>query len=544
MAATPEILSKLNIGSGMNNSEIIAALVNAEKAPVLDRIEKDETQAQNKISAYGILKSEIKAFRDSVRNIKDSNAASHVGSTSNSTVATFTTTGSTGSDEINSSLVVSSLASTHTLASAAYDSAGSAVGEGSLTIDFGTYSTTSSTNDTFTANTNSSVTINTSATTSLTQLRDLINNATDNAEASILYNGSGYVIVIKGLSGANNEIRVTPSNDSTDTLKNKITYNTSSKTLTQTTDGTDASFSVDGISMTRSSNEINDLFSGYSLKLHTTNSSAINISSSQNLSTIEGLMNDFVTSYNAVYGGISALSVGGASSASSGPLSGDSLARQIQRTIRGYTSDPIVGYEGGPYSLALLGIQTQRDGTLALNSNTLKNTFEKQPKVIDAVFKNQLKTDTAEIAVTQIGTDTKTGSYVITKSGSDYLIDGVAMSSDGSVYSSTSGNSSGLKISISDTSITNANIHYGKSLMTLVDESLTNILSFNGDIQNRLKNLSASLKDFEEQKVVLDERMVKLEQRYAMQYAAMETAVAGLKDTGDYLTEMLKSNKD
>ena len=42
MAATPEILSKLNIGSGMNNSEIIAALVNAEKAPALDRIEKDE----------------------------------------------------------------------------------------------------------------------------------------------------------------------------------------------------------------------------------------------------------------------------------------------------------------------------------------------------------------------------------------------------------------------------------------------------------------------------------------------------------------------
>ena len=544
MAATPEILSKLNIGSGMNNSEIIAALVNAEKAPVLDRIEKDETQAQNKISAYGILKSEIKAFRDSVRNIRDSNAASHVGSSSNTTVATFTTTGSTGSNEINSSLVVSSLASTHTLASAAYDSAGSAVGEGSLTIDFGTYSTTSVANDTFTANTNSSVTINTSATTSLSQLKDLINNATDNAEASILYNGSGYVIVIKGLSGANNEIRVTPSNDSTDTLKNKITYNTSSKTLTQTTDGTDANFSVDGISMTRSSNEINDLFSGYSLKLHTTNSSAINISSSQNLSTIEGLLNDFVTSYNAVYGGISALSVPGNSSASSGPLSGDSLARQIQRELRSYSSNPIVGYEGGPYALSLLGIQTQRDGSLALNKSILKNTFEKQPKVIDAVFKNQLKTDTAEIAVTQIGTDTKTGSYVITKSGSDYLIDGVAMSSDGSVYSSTSGNSSGLKISISDTSITNANIHYGKSLMTLVDESLTNILAFNGDIQNRLKNLSASLKDFEEQKVVLDERMAKLEQRYAMQYAAMETAVAGLKDTGDYLTEMLKSNKD
>ena len=156
-------------------------------------------------------------------------------------------------------------------------------------------------------------------------------------------------------------------------------------------------------------------------------------------------------------------------------------------------------------------------------------------------YLNQLNTDTTEIAVTQIGTNTKTGSYAITKSGSDFLIDGVAMSADGSVYSSTSGNSSGLKIQISDTSITSANIYYGKSLISLVDESLTNILAFDGDIQNRLKNLSASLKDFEDQKIVLDERMAKLEQRYAMQYASMETAVAGLKDTGEYLTEMLKS---
>ena len=53
--------------------------------------------------------------------------------------------------------------------------------------------------------------------------------------------------------------------------------------------------------------------------------------------------------------------------------------------------------------------------------------------------------------------------------------------------------------------------------------------------------MSDSLKDLADQKISLDERMAKLEQRYAMQYASMETAVAGLKDTGDYLTEMLKS---
>ncbi len=541
MAATPEILSKLNIGSGMNNSEIIAALVNAEKAPALDRIEKDETDAQTKISAYGILKSDIKAFRQSIRNIRDANAASHVAASSNTTIATFTTSGSTGSDEINSSLVVSSLASTHTLASGNYASAATAVGSGTLTIDFGTWSTTSSTNDTFTANSNSSISIDTSATTSLTQLRDLINNATDNAEASILYNGTAYVLVIKGLSGASNEVRITPSAGSSSDLTNNFSYTASTKNLTQTTDGTDASFTIDGISMTRTSNSISDLFKGYTLDLAATSSSAITLSSAQNLSTIEGLLNEFIASYNLIYGGISSMSMGSANGEGSGPLSGDSLARQIQRKIRAFTSQSISGYQDGPYTMSLLGVQTQRDGTLALNTNILQSTFEKQPKVVDAVFKNQLTTDTAEISISAIGANTKPGSYAISKSGSDFQVDGVNMTLSDSVYSSTSGNSIGLKIQISDTSITSGNVYYGKSLMTSVDEELTNILAFDGDIQNRLSNLSASLKDYADQKTLLDERMDKLQARYAMQYASMETAVAGLKDTGDYLTEMLKS---
>ena len=56
MAASPEILSKLNIGSGMNNSEIIFALVNAEKAPVLDRIEKMKLKRKIKYLLMEFLK--------------------------------------------------------------------------------------------------------------------------------------------------------------------------------------------------------------------------------------------------------------------------------------------------------------------------------------------------------------------------------------------------------------------------------------------------------------------------------------------------------
>ena len=545
MASTPDILTKLNVGSGMNNSEIITSLVDAERAPALERIEKNENSTKNKISAYGVLKSDISAFRDIIRDIKSSNAASHVGSSSNTTIAKFSTTGTTGSDNVDSTLVVSSLATTHTLVTGAYNNSGSTVGEGSLTIDFGTWSTTSSANDTFTANSNSAITVTTSASTTLTQLRDSINNATDNAEASILYNGTGYVLVIKGESGASNEVRVTPSGGSSATLTNNFSYTASTKNLTQTVDGTDASFTVDGIAMTRSTNTISDLFNGYTLELEATSSSAINISSTQNLDNITALLSNFIDAYNAIYSNITEMS-GAAFSEdeSTGPLAGDSLARSIQRELRSYTTKSLSGYEGGPYSMSLLGVQTNRDGSLTLNTSVLKNSFAVAPKIVDAIFKNQLISDNAEVEVTSIGTDTKPGSYAISKTGSDYFIDGVQMTANGTLYTSGSGDSNGMVMNIASSDVSSANIYYGKSLMTKIDASLSNFLEFNGDINNRISNLTDKLSDFKDQKTNLDKRMATLTDRYALQFSSMEQSIAGLKETGNYLDQMLKQDKD
>ena len=545
MASTPDILTKLNVGSGMNNSEIITSLVDAERVPALERIEKNENSTKNKISAYGVLKSDISAFRDIIRDIKSSNAASHVGSSSNTTIAKFSTTGTTGSDNIDSSLVVSSLATTHTLVTGAYNNSGSTVGEGSLTIDFGTWSTTSSANDTFTANSNSAITVTTSASTTLTQLRDSINNATDNAEASILYNGTGYVLVIKGESGASNEVRVTPSGGSSATLTNNFSYTASTKNLTQTVDGTDASFTVDGIAMTRSTNTISDLYNGYTLELEATSSSAINISSTQNLDNISALLSNFIDAYNAIYLNITEMT-GAAFSEdeSTGPLAGDSLARSIQRELRSYSTKSISGYEGGPYSMSLLGVQTNRDGSLGLNTNVLKNSFAVAPKIVDAIFKNQLISDNAEVEVTSIGTNTEPGSYVITKTGSDYFIDGVQMTANGTSYTSGSGDSNGMVMNIASSDVSSANIYYGKSLMTKIDTSLSNFLAFNGDINNRISNLTDKLSDFKDQKTTLDERMAMLTDRYALQFSSMEQSIAGLKETGNYLDQMLQKDSD
>ena len=44
------------------------------------------------------------------------------------------------------------------------------------------------------------------------------------------------------------------------------------------------------------------------------------------------------------------------------------------------------------------------------------------------------------------------------------------MSQSGTEYTSSSGDSSGLILNITDSSLTAANVYYGKSLMTLVDD--------------------------------------------------------------------------
>ena len=105
-------------------------------------------------------------------------------------------------------------------------------------------------------------------------------------------------------------------------------------------------------------------------------------------------------------------------------------------------------------------MQTQRDGSITLNPNTLKNTFEANPKVVDAMFKDQLTTDNAEVSVTTLGQDSEPGSYAISKSGDNYYIDGVVLSASGTSYTSSSGNSTGMVVEIANSEFVNVNFDF------------------------------------------------------------------------------------
>ena len=114
------------------------------------------------------------------------------------------------------------------------------------------------------------------------------------------------------------------------------------------------------------------------------------------------------------------------------------------------------------------------------------------------------------------------------------------LAQNGSVYTSSTGNTNGMELTITDTNVTSANVYFGESLLSKIDTQLSQYLKFNGDIRNRVNNLNESLNEITDRRDKYDALVAKLTERYTRQFANMEGAVAGLKETGDMISKMLE----
>ena len=554
--ASTEILSKLGIGSGLNTTELISALVDADSAATKANLDEIEETSKAKISAFAQIKSDLAAFKQVITNIQAEDNYGYVGNSSDTTIATLSASGSEAAATINSSLTVSTLASAHTLTGPTYSATTATVGSGTLTIDFGTWSAdpTSGGGQTHTSNGQSQITITTTATTTLTQLRDMINNAATDSDvdgdkdviASILYDGTNYMLMLKSESGAPNEMKVAATSNLA-TTSNSIgyDYNATTSNMSQRVSGVNAAFTVDGISMTRTSNEITDLFDGFTLNLKKTSASAISITSSVDLESVKFLMKGYVDTYNEVMTNLTLLgSNDETDNDNDGSLIGDSTLRQIMTSLRQMSSTAIKGYEGGTYYLSNIGVKTLRDGTLQFSPTELENQFNFDSGAVRAFFTNNLSTDDTNIQVTAYDfNSTKPGSYAFATDGSTHTIGGVSATKNGLNYSVTSGDPIGITLQV-QSGTTTGNVYYGKSFLNLVKEKLDVFLEFNSILDTRTKGLNETLGGLVDKRAALDDRIAKLTMRYATQYSAMEATVAQFKETGDMLSAMLEAQKD
>ena len=366
----------------------------------------------------------------------------YAGSSSDKTVATFTVNGNQASQAVNSSLTVTSLATAHTLTGPSLSSPSSTVGARQISISFGTWSAdpTQGGGQSHTSNGMSSITVNPTSTTTLTQLRDMINSAATDSNsdgeqdvtATILYDGSNYMLSLKSQFGTANEMKITDNHASSPVYAYDTTDGAQ---LTQRVAGSNASFTVDGISMTRPSNSIEDLYAGMTLDLFATSSSAVTIKSEVDLASARSAITDFVTTYNDVMKSLESYRESDRNDdEKNGLLAGDSLLRSIMTEMRRSSATPINGYEGGPYYLSNLGVKTMRDGTLSFaDPDMLDRQFKNNAESLRSFFKDQIISDNSDIIPKRYSiADTKPGSYAVSVSSGTATVGGVSTSQSGS----------------------------------------------------------------------------------------------------------------
>ncbi len=338
-----------------------------------------------RISSAALIRSSLTQLASALGDRMRSGDLAPRASIGNSTVASVSTTpGVTPSGTY--SLEVSQLARSQTLATKTYGAADDVVGEGTLTIRFGTVDGSTFTEDTG----NPAFDIAVDASDTLTTLASKITAQSDGRLDAYVANGaSGAQIVIKGEDGAANGfvVEATSASATPSATPGDLSYlawNPASDAGELRQGALDATFSLDTVEMTSPSNTVTGLPEGIGLTLTGTNEGApTTVSFDANTTAITAVMSDFVAALNDLTG-----SLGSEAAAFGGTLGNDAGARELKRDLARLTSETVMpgAAEGEPSTLADLGLKVTREGNFEFDGERLAQTLADYPEATAAMF--------------------------------------------------------------------------------------------------------------------------------------------------------------
>lgn len=227
-----------------------------------------------------------------------------------------------------------------------------------------------------------------------TTLDDLAQSITDAAgsaiDASVLETSDGkFTLILSSTStGADQTISIEDTADGTSGTLGKLGNMFSAYNETTNPDGyqkaqeaQDSKFEYNGIIVNRSTNEIDDLIVGVSIKLREEGDIS-NISISQDEDSITTQMNLFVESYNTLMTNLSDMTAYDEDGDSVGIFQSNSF-------IKGITSDintTINSVSSGGVSLIDFGIEIDRYGTMSFDESTFSEKLSEDPDALEEFF--------------------------------------------------------------------------------------------------------------------------------------------------------------
>jgi flagellar hook-associated protein 2 len=150
------------------------------------------------------------------------------------------------------------------------------------------------------------------------------------------------------------------------------------------TNAVNAVVEVDGLTMTRTSNEIADAVPGARLSLKSVGAKE-DLVLGYDVDGTQKNIQSLVDAYNSALSQVQRQLNVARGADRSKTLAGDSVVRNLQAALQRIASTTVSGL-GSVRTLTDLGVQTNRDGSMSIDSNKLGAAIARDPAAVDALF--------------------------------------------------------------------------------------------------------------------------------------------------------------
>jgi len=386
------------LASGLDWQSLITQLVAVEKKPIT-LLETNKTALSNKKSTWNELNTNLlslKAAAGSLSSLTDFNLftpSATIAGTSSKVEDLLSFAVGSNASEGSYDITINNLAKAQKLRSTTFSSTSAALGiSGDVTI-------------------NNRV-LSIAATDSLANIQDKINalNSGENAAgvtASIITVSPGdYRLTLTSKTTGSSGISI-DNGSGTDILTTQLG-------LTQITAGQDAEIILDGVPITRTTNQISDVISGVTLNLVGTDERAtVTLNVGRDTDGIKKKIQDFVDSYNKVMSYIATQNTAPASGSTAKPLFGDSSLQTIKSTLRSTIISEVSGLDSNLDHLSLIGINIDKTGQLSIDDDTLDGYLKSNFEDVVNLFAAQGASSSSDLTYITSGEHAVEGDYVV-----------------------------------------------------------------------------------------------------------------------------------
>lgn len=413
------VAGALGIGSGIDTQRLVADLAAAQRAPRDAAIAQRSERNQARISALSQVRSGLDGLTRALSSLARSGALGPQPRSSDAAAIGLTIAPGAAVQPFTRTVEVSRLASAQTLSSRRYASASEPVGFGTLTIELGTATTSAGAITGFAADAArpaKTITID-AGKDSLAGVRDAINAAGAGLSASIVNDGDGVRLQVRGESGAANAFRITaataPGSPAADGLSD-LSFAPGASTMQLSTTAVNAALVVDGLAVERSTNLISDLVDGYTVELKRAGvGTPVTLSADRDPFQLADVAQSFVDAFNEVQALVAEAGRGRTATSEAGPLFGQSAIRSLSDQLAQLTSRPLAT-GAGSVTLAEIGVRTERNGTLSIDRATLDAAIARDPTMFEKLFAPSQAASESGVTILSALTATKPGTYQVT----------------------------------------------------------------------------------------------------------------------------------